>query len=147
MTVRGGFLWALGTVLIWAACAPRQTTQPAPPPTPAAPDTTQVPVAKEPVIIFEEEPTASVPKAEPSEEATPNARFLVQVFASRSKERAEIIASDLKQVQDFPVYVMFEDDLYKVRIGDFQTRKEAEGFRDYIRGRGYPDAFVVEMKR
>jgi len=99
------------------------------------------------VIIFEEEPTATSPKTESALQPAPEAKFLVQVFASRSKERANIIAEDLRQVQDYPVYVVFEDNLYKVRIGDFETRQQAEGFRDYIRGRGYPDAFVVEMKR
>lgn len=43
---------------------------------------------------------------------------------------------------DEEAYVLFEDPYYKVRIGDFRTKVEAEGFLKHI-SNIYPEGFVV----
>lgn len=44
---------------------------------------------------------------------------------------------------DMGVYLMFQSPYYKVRVGDFRTRMDAEGFKQKIMGE-FPDAFVVK---
>jgi hypothetical protein len=44
---------------------------------------------------------------------------------------------------DMSVYLMFQSPYYKVRVGDFRTRMDAEGFKQKLLGE-FPDAFVVK---
>jgi len=44
------------------------------------------------------------------------------------------------------VYVEFEPPFYRVRVGDFQTRKEAESFVKVLQDLGFRGSFWV-MKR
>jgi hypothetical protein len=44
---------------------------------------------------------------------------------------------------DVSVYLMFQSPYYKVRVGDFRTRMDAEGFKQKLLGE-FPDAFVVK---
>jgi len=44
---------------------------------------------------------------------------------------------------DMNVYLMFQSPYYKVRVGDFRTRMDAEGFKQKLLGE-FPDAFVVK---
>lgn len=44
---------------------------------------------------------------------------------------------------DMSVYLMFQSPYYKVRVGDFRTRMDAEGFKQKLLGT-FPDAFVVK---
>jgi hypothetical protein len=44
---------------------------------------------------------------------------------------------------DMSVYLMFQSPYYKVRVGDFRTRMDAEGFKQKLLG-AFPDAFVVK---
>ena len=44
------------------------------------------------------------------------------------------------------IYLVFEAPLYKLRLGDCQTRKEAEELRDRAVRNGFPDAWVVPSK-
>jgi hypothetical protein len=41
------------------------------------------------------------------------------------------------------VYLMFQSPYYKVRVGDFRSRMDAEGFKQKLLGE-FPDAFVVK---
>ncbi len=44
---------------------------------------------------------------------------------------------------DVPCYLIFQEPYYKVRIGDYRTKMEAEKFLNEIE-RDYPNAFVVQ---
>ena len=44
---------------------------------------------------------------------------------------------------DIPCYLIFQEPYYKVRIGDYRTKMEAEKFLKEIE-RDYPNAFVVQ---
>ena len=44
---------------------------------------------------------------------------------------------------DVPCYLIFQEPYYKVRIGDYRTKMEAEKFLNKI-VRDYPNAFVVQ---
>ncbi len=152
-------------ILGLSACAPRRTTRPpeeTPPPAQAQPapaqagelqETPPLEQRSEPVIIFEEEPTPPTPPAQeetsPAPAATEATRipvFRVQVFAASSREGAEVIAQELREIQQEPVVIVEEGGLYKVQVGAFSSRLLAEGYRDFLRTKGYPDAFIVQVK-
>ena len=137
------------TILI--NCAPRRTVEKTETSTPVPRDTLVEPTPpssnQEPVIIFEDEvPAINEQQSEQPEVSATKGLFRVQVFATVDKSKAEAIMDAIKEKENIPVFIEQEEGLYKVRVGEFKTRVEAEGFRNYIRTRGYPDAFVVEMK-
>jgi len=73
--------------------------------------------------------------------------YRVQIFAFSERERAEAAKEEAQLILDQPVYVEYVpgfDGEYKVRVGDFISRDEAIKYRDYLRRKGYPDAFIVE---
>lgn len=56
----------------------------------------------------------------------------VQVGAFTVQDNAERVAAQMRD-RGFPVIVEFLDGVYKVRIGDFATRPEADALRDQLR--------------
>lgn len=49
----------------------------------------------------------------------------------------------MKKYTDTPVYLTFDEPYYRVRVGDFRTRLEAEKFLKKI-SRKYPGAWVIQ---
>lgn len=111
------------------------------------PDTTRV--ERETVVTGEIRPAAELETAPPTI-AEPEGEALatgwrVQVFASRSQAEAAATAT---RVQDAlgdraPVYVERDDPWFKVRVGDFVDRADAEALRLHVAGLGWPDAWAV----
>lgn len=62
--------------------------------------------------------------------------------ANRAKEIARETLSDLQ----LNFYLEFDAPYYKVRMGDFKTKAEAEPYKDEARRRGYPKAWIVRSK-
>ena len=71
----------------------------------------------------------------------------VQIFfdsGNNSKSRAFSKKGEfMTKFPNMPVYLMFQSPYYKVRVGDFRTRIDAEGFKQKIVGE-FTDAFVVK---
>ncbi len=75
--------------------------------------------------------------------------FRVQIFAFSSKERAQKAKEEAQEILSLPVYIEYDpsiDGPYKVRVGDFTSREEAERYKEKLRQEGYPDAFIVETE-
>ncbi len=71
--------------------------------------------------------------------------YRVQVFATIYKDKAEKIRSEVQEKVAFPVYIEEIPPFYKIRIGDFQKREDAEQFLTTVqKSLGYADAFVAE---
>lgn len=51
-------------------------------------------------------------------------------------------AKFVQSYADVPCYVVFQEPYYKVRVGDYRTKMEAENFLKEIVAE-YPNAFVV----
>jgi hypothetical protein len=67
-------------------------------------------------------------------------------FESGNNSKKMAIDTKAKFVQsytDVPCYVVFQEPYYKVRVGDYRTRMEAEKLLKEIVAE-YPNAFVVE---
>ena len=72
--------------------------------------------------------------------------YRVQVLATRERFKAEKLQSDLEELFEYKIYVIFEAPNYKVRIGDFIDRQKAEKFRKKLSGNGYPSAWIIRTK-
>lgn len=70
----------------------------------------------------------------------------VQIFfdaGANSKRRAtEVQNRFTSRHQGTEAYLSFKEPYYRVRVGDFRTRIDAEGFLQKIKGE-YPNAFAV----
>lgn len=72
--------------------------------------------------------------------------YRVQIFfdsGNYSKNNAK--EAEQRFLENYPnqeVYLMFDEPYYKVRVGNFRTQLEAEGFLNSIIN-NYPNAFVV----
>lgn len=75
--------------------------------------------------------------------------FRVQIFfdsGNLSKRNAtEARERFLKQHPDIEAYIDFREPFFRVRVGNFRTRLEADGFRRRILS-NYPNAFTVNDK-
>lgn len=73
----------------------------------------------------------------------------VQIFfdsGANSKRRAnEVLNRFSNQFIETKAYLSFKEPYYRVRVGDFRTRLEAEGFMNTIRPE-YPNAFATSDK-
>lgn len=73
--------------------------------------------------------------------------FRVQVNFTENVEQANKIKDEVSAIlADQPVYVVFETPYYKVRVGNFLTRPEANLTLRTLVERGYKDAWIVPDK-
>ena len=75
--------------------------------------------------------------------------FRIQIFeesGNKSSTHAkEVMAEFTEKYPVMPVYLTWQAPNFKVRVGDFGTRMEAEGFLNKIK-RDYPIAWVITDK-
>lgn len=75
--------------------------------------------------------------------------YRIQIFeesGNKSSTRArEVMAEFSTKYPDIPVYLSWQAPNFKVRVGDFESRMEAEGFLNKIK-RSYPIAWVIRDK-
>jgi hypothetical protein len=90
---------------------------------------------------------ASPPHVETGPSETTNFTFSVQIYAGHDVDRAEEVAGAARGRLPHPVIVDLVDDLYKVRVGECATRDEAFALLRIVRDSGYPDAWIVGIRR
>ncbi len=75
--------------------------------------------------------------------------YRIQIFeesGNKSSTRAREVMSEFSsEYPDMPTYLSWQAPNFKVRVGDFRTRMEAEGFLKKIK-RNYPIAWVIRDK-
>ncbi len=73
--------------------------------------------------------------------------FRIQIYfesGNNSKTQAIEIRDEFNETfPDIRAYISFKEPYYRVRIGDYRTRLEADGILKSIR-REYPNAFVIK---
>ena len=69
--------------------------------------------------------------------------YRVQIVISQNVNELEVIQDKLMQSVDKKIYIIFELPNYKLRVGNFLNRKEAESFQKKIVRLGYRTAWVV----
>lgn len=83
--------------------------------------------------------SAVAPSDQPSE------IYRVQLFMSRLYNEAHRERALADEMFSLPVYLDYEVPYYKLRVGDFTTREEAEGMIPAIQGLGYSEAWVARV--
>jgi len=68
----------------------------------------------------------------------------IQLFAGAVEENARIVASEVQSLSLDSVYVLEENGLYKVQLGNFQERLAAEQMLDQLRFKGITNAWIVQ---
>ena len=73
--------------------------------------------------------------------------FRVQLNFTDNVEQANSIRDEVSSVvADQSVYVVFETPYYKIRVGDFQSKPEANLTLKVLVDKGYKDAWIVPDK-
>ena len=72
--------------------------------------------------------------------------FRVQIFASADREIAENAARVAEQRLGISAYTDLEAGMYKVRVGDYPQRADAEAALGTLRSHYYPDAWIVPAR-
>jgi hypothetical protein len=73
--------------------------------------------------------------------------FRIQIFATASIDEANAMRQTaVQRLTEDSVYVVFDPPVYKVRVGDFRTRVEANQRLGVISAMGFADAWVVGDK-
>jgi hypothetical protein len=116
----------------------------------------EVPIVEEVDPEVEEGEVAAVPAPEEEVPAPPAGKvfgYRVQILAldaskPGSKEKAEKYAKQAENALrgEYKVYVEYIPPYYKVRVGDFLSRAEAEKMKMKLRAIGYFDAWIVETE-
>ncbi|TPW09806.1 MAG: hypothetical protein FD129_2082 [bacterium] len=89
-------------------------------------------------------PTLALPAAEPIVPAVLMVEgFRVQLFQSSLLRDAEQFRDAAAARLDRPVYVEYQAPVYQVRVGDFATRDDAEGWRGGLSALGFERTEVV----
>jgi hypothetical protein len=73
--------------------------------------------------------------------------YQIQIFASKFPEEAQNLADSLESNFEEAVNIHYDAPYYKVRMGDFEILKEAESFLKKIRQKGFPQAWMVKIKK
>ncbi len=86
-------------------------------------------------------PTASQKNVEFSPEL--HDFFQIQVFATSNKSKAQSIVDDLRQRFKFPCNFSYQNNLFKIFLGKFSDRQQAETVLKRIKDLGFKDAWIV----
>ena len=111
-------------------------------------DTITVNIDKSEKPSFEQKTITPLTSSQ-NEYAPPKGKYSVQVGAYKMPDNADRIAELARERFDMKVYTTFDSEakLYKVLIGDFETKESARSFRDSITLKypdDYKDAWVCE---
>ena len=80
-------------------------------------------------------------------ESDATSRFRVQIFSSSTRGSAENAQRQARvQLTRNDVFIDFEPPYFKVRVGNFQTRNDAEILLEEVTKKGYETAFIVQAK-
>tara|TARA_B100001996_G_C18660841_1_gene593021 strand:- start:583 stop:1017 length:435 start_codon:yes stop_codon:yes gene_type:complete len=72
--------------------------------------------------------------------------FRLQIFETEKVEEANLVLNEYKTALNDSVYMIFEAPLYKIRLGDFVTRREAELEKNNLESKGYSGIWLVRSR-
>ena len=72
--------------------------------------------------------------------------YRIQVLALTSMEAARAKKSAIESKLQLDVYIDFDKPYYKMYVGNYTNRKDAEKALNMIKESGYPDAWIVKSK-
>jgi hypothetical protein len=72
--------------------------------------------------------------------------FIVQIGAFLEKEHFDSFFETSRVNLGDAVYYQLINDLYKIRIGNYNNKAQAIKMLDYVKSIGYDDAFIITVK-
>ncbi|RME00906.1 MAG: SPOR domain-containing protein, partial [Calditrichaeota bacterium] len=72
--------------------------------------------------------------------------YRVQILQTEDAEEARMVQKDAILALDADVYLIYDNPYYKVRVGDFASRYEAETFLEKVVKKGYSSAWIVRTR-
>jgi len=72
--------------------------------------------------------------------------YRLQIFESSSVEETNRTLRKLERSLKDSVYMVFEAPLYKLRLGNFVTKKEAEKQKENLNKKGYKNIWIVRSR-
>ena len=72
--------------------------------------------------------------------------FRLQLFETISKDKADEERSKFQKVLNDTIYIIFEAPLYRLQLGDFLYRKEAEKYKARLIKNGYKNIWIVKSR-
>lgn len=75
--------------------------------------------------------------------AEPVYGYRVQIGIDQDKSKMENLAEKARSATELNIYLEFEAPFYRVRVGDFKTRQEAEKYVRTMKNNGFSDALWV----
>jgi hypothetical protein len=76
----------------------------------------------------------------------PEKVYRVQFFATKYPEEAKQVAALVEGQLSQKTYIDYKVPYYWVRVGDCETKEEAASLLEKIKGLGYQESWVVEIK-
>jgi hypothetical protein len=71
--------------------------------------------------------------------------YRVQVLSTDDVDEANLVRAEIyEKVSRKEVYVIFEPPFYKVKVGDFTSKSEAENLRFKLNQLGYTESKVIQ---
>jgi hypothetical protein len=80
------------------------------------------------------------------EEVFPEKVYRVQFFATKYPEKAQQVAALVESQLSQKTYIDYKVPYYWVKIGDCETKEEANSLLEKIKALGYQESWVVEIK-
>lgn len=80
---------------------------------------------------------------QPSVDSLNGQAYRVQLFTSKLYGEAKDAVRVAEEIFDQPVYLDYEVPYFKVRVGSFAKREDAEAYQQKAKAAGYSDAWVV----
>ena len=72
--------------------------------------------------------------------------YRLQIFESSSVEETNRTLRKFERSLKDSVYMVFEAPLYKLRLGNFVTKKEAEKQKENLKKKGYKNIWIVRSR-
>jgi len=101
---------------------------------------------KEGTTKFEKENKIGLEEETGGESLFPRKVYRVQLFATKYPDEASRVAESMANQLSENSYIDYKTPYYWVRVGDFETREEAEFLLEKIKRLGYKESWVVEVE-
>ena len=72
--------------------------------------------------------------------------FRIQVVSTNDLNLANSMANEIKEKFSFQAYIIFDSPNYKLRLGDFNSRKNAELIKKDLVKNGYNKSWIIRTK-
>lgn len=109
-------------------------------------DVEEIPISDTGIEVSEAEaPPDTAPRVTAPADSTADG-FRIQIFASADRDVAQNARTVAAERLGVPAYLDLDAGVYKVRVGDYPGRAEADAALASVRARYYPDAWVTPAR-